>query len=578
MKSSQLYKDRIKALKQDLALVFDDNLKTEKWHNYTDYIIIGVILLSTLEIFLSTFDIDPSLRKILYWIEIGCLIFFTIEVTLRIWVAPLVNPKYQGIKGRLRYCLSFHGLIDIISTYPFYLQWLIPFPVTWMRSLRMARTIRMFRVSRYMKSWDLLENTIKSKRRELLVSMQFLLIVTFILSLILFFCEHEVQPENYDNGFSSVLWAFGQYIGDPGGFAENPPMTILGKVIACIVGLLGIAIVAVPAGILGAGFTEAIECENNKETLKRNQDKLSSLFERKLDRPTGFQAVSFYKTIIDAQARTGLTENEIMETITHMPDCRIINLASTIPVEKHPNDCLAIEHFPLNRPYGVCIDRHSKVTIISPASFADATGGIFSFYLALIGGFNYISCEIGQTLPYRSLFTIKDGLKYTQEEKAYFDDLSRLMEKPGSWNFNILPASGANEIEYDTQFHFGIGNAKGNEAFEGPDLLVKNVKLYKQFYEIFSAKMQADFNILCDNGKCHATNNPSLWMRQLNLPSDSNSVITRIAWSVILWNDRRLMIAKTFADMINQVILGKAEIEIPAVLKQKEIGYMGYDL
>ena len=152
------------------------------------------------------------------------------------------------------------------------------------------------------------------------------------------------------------------------------------------------------------------------------------------------------------------------------------------------------------------------------------------------------------------------------------------MEKPGSWNFNILPASGANEIEYDTQFHFGIGNAKGNEAFEGPDLLVKNVKLYKQFYEIFSAKMQADFNILCDNGKCHATNNPSLWMRQLNLPSDSNSVITRIAWSVILWNDRRLMIAKTFADMINQVILGKAEIEIPAVLKQKEIGYMGYDL
>ena len=53
------------------------------------------------------------------------------------------------------------------------------------------------------------------------------------------------------------------------------------------------------------------------------------------------------------------------------------------------------------------------------------------------------------------MFTIKDGLKYTQEEKAYFDTLSRLMEKPGSWNFNILPVSGANEIKYDTQFHFG---------------------------------------------------------------------------------------------------------------------------
>lgn len=578
MKSSQLYKDRIKALKQDLAMVFDDNLKTVKWHNYADYVIIGVILLSTLEIFISTFDIDPSLRKIFYWIEVSCLIFFTIEVTLRIWVAPLVNPKYQGIKGRIRYCFSFHGFIDVISTYPFYLQWLIPLPITWLRSLRMARTIRMFRLSRYMKSWDLLENTIKSKRRELLVSMQFLLIVTFILSLILFFCEHEVQPENYDNGFSSVLWAFGQYIGDPGGFAENPPVTVLGKTIACIVGLLGIAIVAVPAGILGAGFTEAIENENNREILERNQEKLSKLFERKLDRPTGFQAVNFYQTFVDAQARTGLTENEIIEAIAHMQGFRIINLASTIPVERQANDRLAIEHFPLNRSYGVCIDRGSKVTIVSPTSFIDASGGIFSFYLALIGGFNYISCEKGQILPYRSLFTIKKGVEYSQEEKAYFDDLSRLMNKPSSWSFNILPASGAQEIEYETQFHFGIGNAKGDESFEGDDLLVKDVARYKRFFDTFSEKIQTDFDMLCDNGKYHATNNPALWMRQLGLPSDSNSVVIRIAWSVMLWNDKRLMIAQTLANTINQIILEKANVEIPAMLKQKDIGYIGYDL
>lgn len=578
MKSSQLYKDRIKALKQDLAMVFDDNLKTVKWHNYADYVIIGVILLSTLEIFISTFDIDPNLRKIFYWIEVSCLIFFTIEVTLRIWVAPLVNPKYQGIKGRIRYCFSFHGFIDIISTYPFYLQWLIPLPITWLRSLRMARTIRMFRLSRYMKSWDLLENTIKSKRRELLVSMQFLLIVTFILSLILFFCEHEVQPENYDNGFSSVLWAFGQYIGDPGGFAENPPITVLGKTIACIVGLLGIAIVAVPAGILGAGFTEAIENENNREILERNQEKLSKLFERKLDRPTGFQAVNFYQTFVDAQARTGLTENEIIEAIAHMQGFRIINLASTIPVERQANDRLAIEHFPLNRPYGVCIDRGSKVTIVSPTSFVDASGGIFSFYLALIGGFNYISCEKGQTFPYRSLFTIKKGVEYSQEEKAYFEDLSRLVNKPSSWSFNILPASGAQEIEYETQFHFGIGNAKGDESFEGDDLLVKDVARYKRFFDTFSEKIQTDFDMLCDNGKYHATNNPALWMRQLGLPSDSNSVVIRIAWSVMLWNDKRLMIAQTLADTINQIILEKANAIIPTVLKQKDIGYIGYDL
>ena len=67
-------------------------------------------------------------------------------------------------------------------------------------------------------------------------------------------------------------------------------------------------------------------------------------------------------------------------------------------------------------------------------------------------------------------------------------------------------------------------------------------------------------------------------MRQLGLPSDSNSVVIRIAWSVMLWNDKRLMIAQTLADTINQIILEKANAIIPAVLKQKDIGYIGYDL
>ncbi|MCH5312690.1 MAG: hypothetical protein J1E57_12185, partial [Prevotella sp.] len=97
-----------------------------------------------------------------------------------------------------------------------------------------------------------------------------------------------------------------------------------------------------------------------------------------------------------------------------------------------------------------------------------------------------------------------------------------------------------------------------------------------RFFDVFSEKIQTNFEMLCDNGKYHATNNPALWMRQLGLPPDSNSVVTRIAWSAMLWNDKRLMIAQTLADTINQVILEKTNVEIPVVLKQKEIGYTGY--
>lgn len=571
-------KDKVLKFKKNLALVFDDDLHTKKWINIVDYLIIVMILISTAEIFLSTFDIDPTLRRVLFWVEIGTLIFFTIEVTLRIWVAPLVDPRFKGWKGRLKYCFTFNGFIDVISTYPFYLQWLIPFPLTWMRAFRMSRTIRLFRLSRYMKSWNLLSSAIREKRRELIISMQFLLIVTFILSLILFFFEHEKQPEVYDNGFTSVMWAFAQYIGDPGGFGDTPPVTVPGKIIACIVGLLGIAIVAVPAGIIGSGFTETIEHELNDEKLRNNRKKMYELFERKLDRPSGYQAVNFFKSFADIQARSGMSENDILETVEQTPGFRIINLASTIPVEAKPVDRLAVEHFAHNRSYGTFIDRGSRVTIITSASVTDAGGGTFGFYVALIGGFNFISREIGPRTIYKSLYVKKPEVEYTESEQEFYKDLERLVDRKDSWSFDIFPASGAQELEYDTKFHFGIGNLKGNESFEGDDILVRDIETYKKFYYGFSKRVEDEFGLTTDNGKYHSTAIRTMWRRVLDVPEDMNAVVLRIAWSALLWNDKRMLIAKALADCINEYILGKKDMEEPAVLKSKAIGFAGYDI
>ena len=82
--------------KKKLALVFDDNLKTEVWSNVFDYIIMGMILLSTLAVFISTFDISPETTKIIDIIDLITLFFFTIEVSLRIWVIDLIDEKYSG--------------------------------------------------------------------------------------------------------------------------------------------------------------------------------------------------------------------------------------------------------------------------------------------------------------------------------------------------------------------------------------------------------------------------------------------------------------------------------------------------
>lgn len=262
--------DKIHQFKRLLARVFDNNLRTKQWENYGNYVIIGMIIISTISIFISTFDISPQLERILHIVDIITVVFFTIEVTLRIWVADESSPKFSGFWGRVRYCFTFYGMIDFLSTYTFYLSLFLPLPYAILKSLRVLRLLRVFR---YMRSFRLLQKAIQSKTKEMFISLQFLAIVTLLLSFILFFYEHAVQPDVYDNGFRSVLWAFAQYIGDPGGFADTPPITFAGRFIACIIGLLGIALFAVPAGLIGAGFSEAMEEELHNEEVKKNISK-----------------------------------------------------------------------------------------------------------------------------------------------------------------------------------------------------------------------------------------------------------------------------------------------------------------
>ncbi len=130
----------MKKLKQELARVFDDNLRTKQWQNWVDYAIIGLIIISTVEVFLSTFDsVASRYGDWLRAVDLFTTVFFTIEVTLRIWCADLIDPKYKGFWGRVRYCFSFYVLIDILSTYTFYRAFLLPIPYSLLKALRIAR-------------------------------------------------------------------------------------------------------------------------------------------------------------------------------------------------------------------------------------------------------------------------------------------------------------------------------------------------------------------------------------------------------------------------------------------------------
>ena len=562
---------RIDKFKNGLARVFDDNLHTKQWHNYVDYAIIALIIISTLQVFVSTFDVSKQFEHVLRWIDLITTITFTIEVTLRIWVADKLDLKYKGIWGRIRYIFSFYGFIDVVSTYPFYLTFWLPIPYSLLKVFRVAR---LFRVFRYMRSFKLLAKAFQSKKEELWVSVQFLTIVTVILSFVLFFYEHQAQPEVYDNGIVSVVWAFAQYIGDPGGFAETPPITMVGRLIACVIGVLGIAIFAVPAGLIGAGFTEAMADDKKERVIAENRKRLQSAFERKLDRPTGFQVVPQHLSICDIQARVGLKSDDIFDAVQASDNFRLINLAVTQTIDEHPQDKLAVENFIVNRPYGCCIDRGSKVTIVSPSSLADPCIGNFSYYLALIGGFNYISREIGELRPYRSYYSFADRYNHEENLPLFMEDLERLTSREGSWTLTPLVASGANEPAYPTIFHFSAGGAKGDERFEGENLIVKDMQAYRTFYGDVTSVLEKNFGLTSDHQRYHNVTSPNVFARKYEEGKGSeNNIVLRIAWSACLWDSRRIVIAKTLADCLNRHFENDVTKEYNPELKVKKSGY-----
>ena len=285
-----------------------------------------------------------------------------------------------------------------------------------------------------------------------------------------------------------------------------------------------------------------------------------------------YQVVPQHLSICDIQARVGLKGDDIFDVVQASDNFRLINLAVTQTIDEHPQDKLAVENFIVNRPYGCCIDRGSKITIVSPSSLADPCIGNFSYYLALIGGFNYISREIGELRPYRSYYSFADRYNHEENLPLFMEDLERLTSREGSWTLTPLVASGANEPAYPTIFHFSAGGAKGDERFEGENLIVKDMQAYRAFYEDVTSVLEKNFGLSSDHQRYHNVTSANVFARKYEKGKGSeNNIILRIAWSA--WDSRRIAIAKTIADALNKHFENDVAKEYNPELKIKRSGY-----
>ena len=232
--------------------------------NIFDAIIIFIIIVNVFLVILDTFDLPMWLQIVSKDVEAISVTIFTIEYLARLWTATYLYPDEKPYKARIKYMLTFMAIIDLLAILPFYLPYIIPMDLRVLRTLRVIRLLRLFKLHRYTDALMTIAEVFKKKSSQLLSSIFIVSLLMLIASVLMCDIENQAQPDKFTNAFSGLWWAVATVT--TVGYGDIYPVTVAGKILSGIIAILGIGLVAVPTGIISAGFIESITEEEAAES------------------------------------------------------------------------------------------------------------------------------------------------------------------------------------------------------------------------------------------------------------------------------------------------------------------------
>ena len=227
-----------------------------------DIFIAVVICANILVTFLQTFDELTFLFPAFHIIEVITILIFCVEYILRIWTADYLYPDKSEFRSRLRFLISFDGIIDLLTILPFFfLSGMVIF-----RMLRVARIFHLFRLNARYDSFNVITTVLYEKRNQIISSVFIVLILMLASSLCMYSVEHDSQPEVFRNAFSGIWWSMSTLL--TVGYGDIYPITTLGRIMAICIAYLGVGAVAIPTGIISAGFVEQYQRKSSLSNIK----------------------------------------------------------------------------------------------------------------------------------------------------------------------------------------------------------------------------------------------------------------------------------------------------------------------
>ncbi len=121
----------------------------------------------------------------------------------------------------------------------------------------------MFKITRYLTAWEIFKRVLYDRKEQLMLSLLFIMFILVIISFFMYYAEHDAQPDKFGSIPDAMWWGVATLT--TVGYGDVVPVTPLGKLLGGLIALIGVAILALPAGILSSGFFELLHKPQGKK-------------------------------------------------------------------------------------------------------------------------------------------------------------------------------------------------------------------------------------------------------------------------------------------------------------------------
>ena len=306
--------------------------------------------------------------------------------------------------------------------------------------------------------------------------------------------------------------------------------------------------------------------EHRREYLTTVEERLYKAFRRKQEPKTMYKCVPRYISPATIQATKNIAKQDVIDAVTYSQRFRLRNLATAASRGSNAPDRLVVEMFPQNTTYGCCIDRGSDITIVCPTALSEAGIGNFAYYLALIGGFNYISKEVEEDIDDPTSFYIIPDKRKGGSFENYLSDLKRLLAGKNKWTIFLI----SSETKKEADIHFlTTANIHTNRS-----TTILDQDGFDHLYNMVTREMEDTLGIKTDINRYRPAG-PKNVSVIIGGGIETNAFTIRIFSEMMVWDTRYMAVAKTLAEAIDHTLSTSNGKQMPdtATLKESGLGY-----